>query len=75
MRVGVRACKEYTEHIVGGEPVTNAASLEIVESDGGFTLLYLDAFGRSMTDTWHVSLNEALAQAKAAFELDGPWRD
>jgi hypothetical protein len=43
-------------------------------SDPGFYLLYCDGDGREMTDTYHDSLEEAMAQAEWEFETkEGEW--
>jgi hypothetical protein len=48
-------------------------SLKIVQLsedlDAGYYLLYLDAAGAEMTDTWHDSVEAAMAQAEFEFGL------
>ena len=64
-----------TRHTVGGEPMPLPASLEIVDREGeGFYLLYLDASGEEMTDTWHQTLDDAKHQAEFEFNVrPGDW--
>jgi len=53
-----------------------ASALAIVESETSFYLLYCDREWQVLTDTWHVSVNEAKAQAE--FEYAGiseAWKD
>ncbi|MEZ5974460.1 MAG: hypothetical protein R3F33_11735 [Planctomycetota bacterium] len=38
--------------------------LEIVEQDGAFFLLRIDADGRCLADTWHLTQEEAVEQAE-----------
>jgi hypothetical protein len=40
------------------------ASLEIAPADGGFHLLYFDANGNCVADTWHETEAQAKAQAR-----------
>jgi hypothetical protein len=52
------------------------AELRIVQypNDPGFYLLYYDRDGQEMTDTYHDSLEEAMAQAEWEFEArKGEW--
>lgn len=55
--------------IVAGEPVGAFAALAIQGDDAGYFLLYLDADGSPVTDTWHETLDDALEQAE--FEYEG----
>lgn len=56
--------------IVAGEPLGQFAALAIQgDDDAGYFLLYLDADGSSVTDTWHETLDDALGQAE--FEYEG----
>jgi hypothetical protein len=44
--------------------------------DPGFYLLYLDSSGNELTDTYHGSVEEAMAQADFEFEVNpSDWRD
>lgn len=60
-----------TKHYYGFErvPVPTPASLAIAkyEGDEGFYLLHLDSSGDELTDTFHLSVDEALAQAEWEF--------
>jgi hypothetical protein len=52
-----------------GMPVPS--ELRIVRHDGqqGFWLLYCDASGQELTDTWHQTLEDALHQAEFEFTV------
>jgi hypothetical protein len=60
-----------THHIIGGEDMPPPASLRIVryENDTAYYLLYCDAAGREMTDTWHEALIGAIRQAEFEFRV------
>jgi hypothetical protein len=65
-----------TRHTVGGVQMGPASALAIARypGDPGTRLLYLDHDGAVVTDTWHLSLDDALHQA--AFEYHGlTWAD
>lgn len=55
--------------IVAGGPLGPFAALAIQGDDSGYFLLYLDADGSPVTDTWHETLDDALEQAE--FEYEG----
>jgi hypothetical protein len=66
-----------TRHTLHGEPLAAPAALRIVQyaSDPGFYLLYLDAAGRELTDTYHDTLDGAMSQAEWEFAvMPGEWR-
>jgi hypothetical protein len=46
--------------------------LRIVQYDGGagYYLMYVDNEGRELTDTWHESLDAAMAQATWEFRVE-----
>jgi hypothetical protein len=58
-----------TRHFRDGATLGPPAKLRIVRfaDDPGFYLLYLDADGNELTDTWHEALD--LAQRQAEFEF------
>lgn len=60
-----------TEHFNGDDPVPVPAELRIVQysSDPGFYLFYCDESGSEMTDTYHDSMSEAMAQAEFEFNV------
>ena len=60
-----------TRHIVGGDLMAPPAGLRIVryENEAGYRLLYLDAHGVEQTDTWHLTLDDALHQAEFEFSV------
>ena len=61
-----------TRHYYGSEPIPPPQGLKIVQisPDPGYYLLYLDGAGNELTDTYHSSLEEALAQANLEFEVN-----
>ena len=42
-----------------------ALRISVYAEEPGFKLLYLDAHGNEMTDTWHQSLDDALSTQSA----------
>ena len=52
-------------------PVPVPTTLRIVQYDGeaAFYLLYLDAAGNELTDTWHQTLDDAKHQAEFEFNV------
>jgi len=60
-----------TRHEVAGEPVEAASRLAIARypDQSGFYLFYCDAAWSVLTDTWHESVEAAVAQAE--FEYTG----
>jgi hypothetical protein len=64
-------------HSIGGEAMPVPSSLLISQfgRDPGFYLLYLDASGKEMTDTWHATLDDAKHQAAFEFSVeDADWQ-
>jgi hypothetical protein len=59
-----------TRHVAGGLPLPVPTELQIVKypGDPGFYLFYCDNDGIVMTDTYHDSLEGAMAQAAWEFE-------
>jgi hypothetical protein len=51
------------------EIVESVAKLVIEERDDAFYLLYLDASGNCLTDTWHATLEDAKDQARFEFSV------
>jgi hypothetical protein len=49
--------------------IPSASALAIVEGEAGIYLLYCDREWEVLTDTWHLSVSAAKAQAE--FEYDG----
>ena len=74
-----------TQHFYGSPlepekqvPVPIPAALRIVQydSEDAFYLLYLDADGNELTDTWHASLDDAKEQARSEFQVaPTEWRE
>ena len=58
-----------TRHLRGGARLGPASALAVAKyEDGeGYYLFYLDDEGRVMTDTWHESVDRALAQADVEY--------
>jgi hypothetical protein len=59
-----------TRHVVEGAEVEDFAALAIVQYDGdeGVYLLYCDGGWGAVTDTYHDSVEAAVAQAEFEFE-------
>jgi hypothetical protein len=65
-----------TRHLVGGQEMAVPSELRIVQYSGdrGYYLLYLDANGCEQTDTYHDSIDDAMAQAEWEFTVSpGEW--
>jgi hypothetical protein len=60
-----------TQHYRAGAECPPPAELRIVQfaDDPGFYLLYCDATGAEITDTYHESIDEAKAQAEFEFNV------
>lgn len=65
-----------TRHYAGLTPVPPPKSLQIIrypDSDDVY-LVHLDSQGEGLTDTFHESLEDAMAQAQREFSVDaGEW--
>ena len=61
-----RVSTQQTVHRRGGAVLAAPAALRIVQfsGDAGFYLLYLDDVGDELTDTFHDSVDAAMAQAE-----------
>ena len=55
--------------IVRQRELSAPVSLEIVETQNGFLMYYLDAEGKPITDGWHDTLEDAFAQAEFEFDI------
>ena len=67
-----------TRHFNVHGPLAGAAELRIAVDDEspGFFLLYFDGEGRGITDTWHETVDRAMAQADWEFSIKpADWRD
>ena len=65
-----------TQHHHGGVPIPPPSQLVIAQlpPDQGYYLLYLDLQGRELTDTYHETLDRAMAQAQWEFSVEpGEW--
>lgn len=59
-----------------GSLFPDAVWAQIEPADDAFYLLYLDADGKPMTDTWHETLGQAKQQAEFEFGImDDDWND
>jgi len=60
-----------THHYHGKKELPAPAMLQIAKysEDPGYYLLYLDANGNELTDTYHDSMEEAIAQAEWEFQV------
>ena len=67
----VRSLPGVTSHHVAKEggvvPCEEPATLEVVEQDGAFFLFRKDEDGNCLSDTWHLTLEEAQEQAEFEF--------
>jgi hypothetical protein len=71
LRAKVRRVTGNTRHLVAGAEASSLiAWVELEPDDGGYFLLYLDASGQSLTDTWHETVEAAREQARFEFEID-----
>lgn len=67
-----------TQHFHANRPIPEPVELRIVQysSDPGFYLFYCDESGSEMTDTYHDSIQEAMAQANWEFQVkERDWKD
>jgi hypothetical protein len=75
------ATKHYKGFIANGEPVPinemgTAKRVEIVEDEGCFYLYRYDAAGVCVGDTWHMTIDEAKAQAEFEFRVGATdWKE
>jgi len=60
-----------TRHEIGGLPMPQPSELRVVRDpeEHGFYLFYCDATGAEMTDTFHLTLGDAFAQAEFEFQV------
>ncbi len=60
-----------TRHYLGNKVLSDFAELQIVQfhDDSGYYLFYCDEKGVEITDTYHDSIEKALAQAEWEFGL------
>jgi hypothetical protein len=67
LRANVRRHTGKTRHLIHGRESENIASMiervEIEPADGAFFLLYFNAKGECLADTWHQTLDHAKQQA------------
>ncbi len=57
-----------TNHIVDGATLGTISGLAICSADGGFYLFYCDSEWNDLTDTWHLTIEDAKDQAEFEFE-------
>jgi hypothetical protein len=60
-----------TRHVLGSQPVPVPSELRIVQysRDAGYYLFYCDDSGNEFTDTYHDSIDKAMAQAEWEFRV------
>jgi len=68
-----------TRHVIHGAESNDVASqiawIEIEPADAAYRLLYFNANGECLADTWHESAHGAKAQARFEFEIEETdWR-
>ena len=78
LTASVRRHTGNTRHILHGAESRDLAAeivaVQIEPTDEGVLLLYLDARGRCLTDTWHASIDDAKSQAHFEFDItEGDW--
>ena len=67
-----------TRHYLGTEilPLPSELSIAQYPGDSGFYLLYFDSSGKELTDTYHDSVENAMAQADFEFQVKpSDWQD
>lgn len=69
LKARVKRITGATTHYVPG-PARTLESVRIEATEGGYLLLYLDAAGVQITDTWHETLGHAKRQAHFEFEIE-----
>lgn len=52
-----------------GMPVPSELQIATHGADDGFYLLYCDSSGHEFTDTWHMTIEDALRQAEIEFTV------
>lgn len=57
----------WTRHRIAGEAMPRPHHLRIVGAEDGFFLYYCGPDGQAMTDTFHLTLGDAFAQAEFEF--------
>lgn len=74
MRAKIRRPTENVRHAIHGVDSIDIASqiawVELESADGAFYLLYFNANGDCLADTWHGSAAQAKAQARFEFEVE-----
>ena len=66
-----RASTDQTRHTLNGVEVGPADSLRILQydEDPGFYLMHFDASGREIADTYHDTIDDAMAQAEWEYNI------
>lgn len=69
--VGGRAPTEQTTHTLNGSKIGPAATLRILQYDGdpGYYLMHFNAAGEEIADTYHDTIEDAVAQAEWEFNI------
>jgi hypothetical protein len=60
-----------TRHMLGTQPAPTPSELRIVQypDDAGYYLFYCDDTGKEFTDTYHDTVDKAMAQAEWEFRV------
>lgn len=61
----------HTRHTLSGKDVGTVSALRIMQYDGdpGFYLVYFDSQDKELTDTYHETMEGAMAQAQWEFDV------
>lgn len=74
MRAKIQRATEKVRHATHGADSIDIASqvawVELEPADAAFYLLYFNANGDRLADTWHESAEQAKAQAQFEFEIE-----
>lgn len=72
--------QHWLAHLTGQTPIRDKplpvpSWVQIQPATDGYSLLYLDAEENCLTDTWHLSIQEAKAQAAFEFNIqEDDWK-
>jgi hypothetical protein len=77
--LGTTRHRQASRHSADGvsiEDLPDPIWVEIRSADGAYYLLYLNAEGLCLADTWHETMEKAKAQARFEFDIsDEEWFD
>jgi hypothetical protein len=76
LKAWVKRATGNTVHSGPGGVLPTPAFVKIEQNEDGYFLLYFDAAGVGLTDTWHQSREDAQRQALFEFEIEASeWFD